>query len=191
MPREHVLAENLFQYKLAMATDTQGEIVNKIKQSDRLVTIDLQKFFDPTHRAGLDLKQFLFKGLILKEKEFRQALKEYDWSQYQDKYACIYCSTDAILSKWAYMLVGRHLTPHAKEVFKGRPEEVLHELYRRELESVDWSQYADKFVILKGCSDEERPVPDSVYLYATQRLIPHVRKLMYGEACSNVPVYRS
>ena len=175
---------------MATATDIRGEIVNKIKQSDKLVTIDLQQFYDTTPRAGLDLKQFLFKGLILKEKEFRQALKEYDWDQYEGQYVCIYCSTDAILSKWAYMLVGQHATPYAKEVFKGRPDDIIHELYRRRLADTDWGGYRDKFVILKGCSGDERPVPDSVYLYATQKLIPHVKKLMYGEACSNVPVYR-
>lgn len=173
-----------------MATDTQGEIVNKVKQSDKLVTVDLQKYYDDTLRAGLDLKQFLFKGLILKEKDFREQLQEYDWEQYKDQYVCVYCSTDAILSKWAFMLVGKHLTPYAKEVFKAQPDDIIHELYTRKLESVDWSQYADKFVILKGCSDDERPVPDSVYLFATQKLIPYVKKLMYGEACSNVPVYR-
>ena len=174
-----------------MATDTQGEIVNKIKQSDKLVTLDLQQYFDETPRAGLDLKQFLFKGLILKEKEFRRQLKEFDWSRYEGRYVCVYCSTDAILSKWAYMLVGQHLTHHAKEVFKGKPDEIIHELYRRKLDGTDWEKFRDKFVILKGCSDDERPVPDSVYLYATQKLIPHVKKLMYGEACSNVPVYRA
>lgn len=174
-----------------MATDTQGEIVNKVKQSDKLVTLDLQRFFDATPRTGLDLSQFLFKGLILREKEFRQQLKEHNWSQYQDQFVCVFCSTDAILSKWAYMLIGQHLASYAKEVFKGRPDDIIHELYRRRLESVDWTKYAGKFVILKGCSDDKRPVPDSVYLYATQKLIPHVKKLMYGEACSNVPVYRS
>ncbi|SMO69260.1 DUF2480 family protein [Fodinibius sediminis] len=173
-----------------MATDTQDEIVNKVKQSDKLVTIDLQQYFDSTTREGLDLKQFLFKGLILKEKEFRKQLDEYDWSRYDDQYVCVYCSTDAILSKWAYMLVGQHLAPHAKEVFKGKPDEIIHELFRRRLDDVDWSRYQDKFVILKGCSDDDRPVPDSVYLYVTQKLIPHVKKIMYGEACSNVPVYR-
>lgn len=174
-----------------MATDTQqGEIVNKIKQSDKLATIDLQQFYDDTPRAGLDLKQFLFKELILKEQDFREQLKAFDWSAYDDKYVCVYCSSDAILSKWAYMLVGSHLAPHAKEVFKGRPDDIIHELYQRKLADVDWSRYQDKFVILKGCSDDERPVPESVYLYATQKLLPYVKKLMYGEACSNVPVYR-
>mgnify|MGYP000268163201 CR=1 FL=1 len=173
-----------------MATDTSGEIVNKIKQSDKLVTIDLQKYFDETPKAALDLKQFLFKGMILKEEDFRDQLENFDWSQFDGKYVGVYCSTDAIISKWAYMLVGQHLAPHAKEVFKGREDDMLFELYRRKLEDVSWHEYEDKFVILKGCSSKEKPVPESVYLHATQKLIPHVKKLMYGEACSNVPVYR-
>ena len=174
-----------------MATDTKGEIVNKVKQSDKLVTIDLQKYFDDTPKAELDLKQFLFKGMILKEQEFRDQLEQFDWSQFKDQYVAVFCSTDAIISKWAYMLVGQYLTGHAKEVFKGQENDMLFELYRRKLENVDWSSYEDKFVILKGCSSKEKPVPESVYLYATQRLVPHVKKLMYGEACSNVPVYRA
>lgn len=173
-----------------MATDTQGEIVNKIKQSDKLVTIDLQQFYDTTPKAELDLKQFLFKGMILKEDDFRRQLKDFDWSQFDGKYVGVHCSTDAIISKWAYMLVGQHLSEHAKEVFKGQEDDMLFELYRRKLEDVDWSSYQDKFVILKGCSSKDKPVPDSVYLYATQKLVPYVKKLMYGEACSNVPVYR-
>lgn len=174
-----------------MTTDTQGEIVNKVQQSEKLVTIDLQKFYDDTPRAGLDLKQFLFKEMILKEDDFREQLENYDWSEFDGKYVGVYCSTDAILSKWAYMLVGQHLTGHAKEVFKGEPDDMLFELYRRKLEELDWGAYEDKFVILKGCSGKDKPVPESVYLFATQKLIPHVKKLMYGEACSNVPVYRA
>ncbi|MEL7834607.1 DUF2480 family protein [Fodinibius sp. Rm-B-1B1-1] len=173
-----------------MATDTQGEIVNKVKQSDKLITIDLQKYFDETPRTELDLKQFLFKGMILKEQEFRDSLEEHDWSQYDGQYVGVFCSTDAIISKWAYMLVGQHLAGHAKDIFKGQKEDMLFELYRRNLEGLDWSAYEDKFVILKGCSSKEKPVPESVYLHATQKLVPYVKKLMYGEACSNVPVYR-
>ncbi|PAU93800.1 hypothetical protein CK503_08990 [Aliifodinibius salipaludis] len=174
-----------------MATDTKGEIVNKVKQSDKLVTIDLQKYFDDTSRSELDLKQFLFKGMILKEQDFRDQLEQFDWSQFEDQYVAVYCSTDAIISKWAYMLVGQYLASYAKEVFMGRKDDMLFELYRRKLNEVDWSSYKNKFVILKGCSSKEKPVPESVYLYATQRLVPHVKKLMYGEACSNVPVYRA
>jgi len=172
-----------------MATDT-GEIVNKVKQSDKLVTLDLQQYFDETPRTSLDLKQFLFKGMILKEEEFREQLDEFDWRQFEGQYVGVYCSTDAIISKWAYMLVGQHLAPHAKEVFTGQEDDMLFELYRRQFEQLDWSAYEDKFVILKGCSSKEKPVPESIYLHATQKLLPYVKKLMYGEACSNVPVYR-
>lgn len=173
-----------------MATNTQGEIVNKVKQSDKLVTIDLQKYFDSTPRTSIDLKQFLFKGMILKENDFREQLDNFEWSTFEGQYVGVYCSTDAIISKWAYMLVGQYLSLHAKEIFKGDKDDMLFELYRRNLEELDWSSYQDKYVILKGCSSDEKPVPDSVYLYATQKLIPYVNKLMYGEACSNVPVYR-
>lgn len=173
-----------------MATQ-EGEIVNKVKQSKKLVTLDLQQYFDDTPIAELDLKEFLFEGLILKEKEFRKQLEEFDWSQYKNKYLLVYCSTDAIISKWAYMLVAQHAIEFAKDIFKGEKKDFLFELYRRSLEEVDWENYRDKFVILKGCSSKEKPVPDSVYLHATKKLLPHVKKLMYGEACSNVPVYRS
>lgn len=166
----------------------EGEIVNKIKQSTKLVTIDLQKYYDDTPISELDLKQFLFEGMILKENHFREALEKHDWSQYQNKYLTIFCSTDAIIPRWAYMLVGQDASPFAKDIFQGKKEGIIFELYRRKLEDIEWSQYEDKFVLLKGCSD--KPVPESVYLYVTKLLLPHVSKLMYGEACSNVPVYR-
>lgn len=168
----------------------QGEIVNKIKQSEKLVTLDLQQYYDTTPISELDLAQFLHRGLILKEKEFRKSLDKFDWQQFEGGYLCVYCSTDAIISKWAYMLVAQHATGITKEVFYGKKGEVLHELYRRQLDEIDWEQYRDKFVILKGCSDKEKPVPASIYLHATKKLLPFVKKLMYGEACSNVPVYR-
>lgn len=173
-----------------MATQ-EGEIVNKVKQSKKLVTLDLQKYFDETPISEFDLKNFLHKGLILKEEEFRNQLDEHDWEQYSGNYLAVFCSTDAIISKWAYMLVAQHAAPHTKDVFKGRREDFLFELYRRNLKSINWEDYQDKFVILKGCSSKEKPVPESVYLYATNKLVPHVKKLMYGEACSNVPVYRA
>ncbi len=173
-----------------MEATQEKTIVNKIKQSKKLVTLDLQKFYDETPLVELDLKDFLFQELILKEKEFRKALENHDWEQYEDKYLWVVCSSDAIISKWAYMLVAQHANPFVKDIFEGGKEGVRHELYRRKLDKIDWSEYKDKFVILKGCSDKEKPVPESVYLYATKKLVPHVQKLMYGEACSNVPVYR-
>jgi len=173
-----------------MSTQQESQIVNKVKQSKKLVTIDLQKYFDDTPIAELDLKDFLYEGLILKEESFRNQLEELNWDQFNDKYLAVYCSSDAIISKWAYMLVAQYAAEHAKDVFKGEKEQYLYELYRRKLEMVEWEQYKDKFVILKGCSSKEKPVPESVYLYATKKLVPYVKKLMYGEACSNVPVYR-
>lgn len=172
-------------------TDTQeGTIVNKIKQSKKLVTIDLQQYFDSTPIRELDLKDYLFEELILKEKEFRESLENHDWEQYEDSYVAVYCSSDAIVSKWAYMLVAQYAVPFCKDIFQGNKQDVVDELYCRQLDKIDWENYKDKFVILKGCSDKKKPVPESAYLYATKKLIPHVQKLMYGEACSNVPVYR-
>lgn len=171
-------------------TEQQGEIVNKVKQSNKLVTLDLQKYFDATPIIEFDIKDFLYEGLILKEEEFRTQLENHDWEQYANKYLAIYCSTDAIISKWAYMLIAAYASSHAKDVFKGTKTDFLFEIYCRNLESVNWKDYEDKFVILKGCSSKEKPVPESVYLFATKKLVPYVKKLMYGEACSNVPVYR-
>ncbi|NGP76428.1 DUF2480 family protein [Balneolaceae bacterium YR4-1] len=172
-------------------SEQQGEIVNKVKQSNKLVTLDLQKYFDDTPILEFDIKDYLYEGLILKEKEFRARLENHDWEQYAGKYLVVYCSSDAIISKWAYMLIAGHASSYAKDIFKGTKEDFLFELYRRKLENVNWKDYKDKFVILKGCSSKDKPVPESVYLFAAKKLVPYVKKLMYGEACSNVPVYRS
>lgn len=173
-----------------MEATKEKPIVNKIKQSKKLVTIDLQQYFDKTPIAELDLKDFLFQELLLKEEDFREALEAHNWQQYEGRYLRVFCSTDAIISKWAYMLVAQHAASFAEDIFEGSTETMRFELYRRTLDTVDWSRYQDKFVILKGCSGKEKPVPEGVYLYATKKLLPFVKKLMYGEACSNVPVYR-
>lgn len=171
-----------------MSTPAKEKIVNRVKQSEKLVTLDLQKYYDETPVEELDLSDFLFNGLILKEEEFRRSLDEYDWSKYRGKFLTLYCSSDAIIARWAYMLVAQKAIGFVKDIFEGRRGEILHDIYVRKLQQVDWSIYKDKFVLLKGCSD--KPVPESVYLYATKKLLPFVEKLMYGEACSNVPVYR-
>lgn len=164
-----------------------AEIVNKIKQS-KLETVDLEKVADGIALHELDLKDFLFKELILKEKEFREKMKEHNWEQYNDAYLTVYCSTDAIIPKWAYMLVVQHSYDFAKNVFFGTKQEATSQLFKEKLDQKDWSQYEGRFVLLKGCSKMD--VPPDVYMYATQKLLPHVQKLMYGEACSNVPIYR-
>ncbi|MFO7800565.1 DUF2480 family protein [Rhodohalobacter sp.] len=163
------------------------EIVNKVKQS-KLETVDLEKLAAGIDVHELDIKDFLFQGLILKEKEYREKLEQHDWSHYEGEHLAIFCSTDAILPKWAFMLIVQYAYPHAEDVLFGNSEDVLHELLTRKLSDVDWKQYQDKFVLLKGCSKMD--ISSDVYMEATKKLLPHVKKLMYGEACSNVPIYR-
>jgi hypothetical protein len=164
-----------------------SEIINKVQQS-KLETVDLEKFAAGETLHELDLKDFLFQGLILKEGEFREKMEAHDWSQYDGGYLTVFCSTDAIIPKWAYMLVVQHAEHYAGDVFFGSKKDALSEIFRKKLDQVEWSKYEDRFVLLKGCSKMD--VPADVYMYATKKLLPHVRKLMYGEACSNVPVYR-
>lgn len=168
---------------------SEDVIVNKVQQNTKLVTLDLQKFHDDTPVEELDIKQFLFQELLLKEKDFREQLKDFDWSQFKGKYLCVRCSTDAIIAPWAWMLITSYATDFAKDVFLGNREALQHQLYQKALEDHDWSQYNDKFVLLKGCGKIH--VPDSIYLLATNKLINRAKKIMYGEACSNVPVWRS
>ncbi len=167
----------------------QEEIVNKVKANKKLVTIDLAKLFhDDTPVIELDIKDFLHMELLLKEKEFRQHLKDHDWSQYEGKYVAVFCSTDAIIAPWAWMLISSYAEGIAKELFHLTKKEVTHELYRRNVEAYDWSQYDEKFVLLKGCGDIH--VPDSIYVLATNKLMNHAKKIMYGEACSFIPVWK-
>ncbi len=162
-------------------------IENKVEKSG-LVTIDLQKFHDSTTIDTFDLKNYLFQGLIIRENELRKALEEHDWARYSGNYLAIHCSADAIIASWAYMLVATHAKDYVKEVFFGTREDVVYELYRRKIDAIDWDQYNGQRVILKGCSDV--PVPPSVYLLTAKHLLPRVERLMYGEACSFVPVFR-
>ncbi len=167
----------------------QEPIINKVKGNAKLVTLDLAKlFFDATPIATLDIKNFLHMELLLKEKDFREKLDLFDWSQFSGKYLSVNCTTDAIIAPWAWMLITSHASSFAKEVFHLSPDEITHELYRRNIEMYDWSRYQNKFVLLKGCGDIH--VPDSIYLLATNRLMQSAKKVMYGEACSFVPVWK-
>lgn len=164
-----------------------AEIVNKIKQS-KLETVDLEKIAGDIDIQELDLRDFLFQGLILKESEFREKMDTHDWKRYEGQYLTVFCSTDAIIPKWAYMLVVQHADGHAEDILFGSREQAMNQIFRQKLDQIDWQKYTDRFVLLKGCSQME--VPADIYMYATKKLLPHVKKLMYGEACSNVPVYR-
>ena len=164
-----------------------SEIVNKVKLS-KLETIDLEKMVAGIEISELDLKEYLFHGLILKENEFREKLDQHNWSQYEGQYLSVYCSTDAIIPKWAYMLVVRYADPFTEGVLFGRKSDTINSVFKKRIDDADWEKYRDKFVLLKGCSKID--VPAEIYMHATSKLLKIVKKLMYGEACSNVPVFR-
>lgn len=164
-----------------------SEIVNKIKQS-KLETVDLERFLEGERISVLDIKQFLFRELILKEEEFREKLKLHDWTRYNGAWLAVTCTSDAIIPAWAWMLIAVHAQPHAEEVFYGSADEARKALILQKIREYDWDRYRGRFVLLKGCS--KMNVPEGAYLEATKKLLPVAGKLMYGEACSHVPVYR-
>ena len=168
-------------------TTSEQPLVNRVANSS-LLTIDLETYYPTAPPAVFDLKEYLYMELILKEKDFRAALKAHDWSQYADQQLLVYCSADAIIPVWAYMLVTAYATPHAAGVFQGTEAEFLKAHYHRVIEQLDVAAYADKRIVIKGCSD--RPVPPAAYVALTAKLQPHARTLMYGEPCSTVPVYK-
>lgn len=162
-------------------------MVNKVANS-RLVTIDLEAFYPEGEVVPFDLKDYLFRELILKEKDFREALKEHDWEQYTGKNLAVFCSTDAIIPMWAYMLVASYAAPFARDVFQGLPEHYAEFAFLKKLAALNPEDYTDQRLIIKGCSD--KPVPASAYLEITRRLQPVARSIMFGEPCSTVPVYK-
>jgi len=164
------------------------DIVNKVAQSG-LVTLDLETLHDGVPMDVFDIKDFLHMDYVLKEADFRKALDEYDWEKHRDHYLSVHCSNDAIVASWAYMLVAAKSNGIAKRLFYGPKESALSELFASRLDSIDWTQYQRKRVMLKGCSDIE--LPQSIYMGATQRLMPYADRIMYGEACSFVPVWRA
>ncbi len=163
-------------------------IVNKVKQNTKLINFDLEKLYPEVEIEELDIKPFLFQELILKEKDFRDHLDNFNWSQFNGKILATYCSSDAIIPPWAYMLIASKSESHASEIIVGDKKEALITLYNRILNDIDWDAYKEKFVMIKGCSDKY--VPDEVYAYTTSKLMKTASKIMYGEACSNVPIWR-
>ncbi|WP_281227415.1 DUF2480 family protein [Flavobacterium aquiphilum] len=164
------------------------EIINKVANS-ALEVFDLEDYYPAGNRVQIDLSQWLLEGFLLKEKDFREELKNHDWSQYQDHYVAVFCSTDAIVPKWAMILITMHLAPFAKKIINGNIEDLDASLYEELLPSIDFTAYQDKPVIIKGCS--RKPVPMRAYILAAQYLQPYARSIMYGEACSAVPLYKS
>ena len=166
----------------------ENEIINRVAQSP-LVTIDMEELYDHGDRVLYDLKDNLFEGIILKEKDFRTFLKSHDWSQYRDKHVAVYCSVDAIVPRWAYMLLAVQLEPFAKTIVFGNLEGLENELFRKAIEKIDPMDFEGKKVVIKGCGKLE--VPISAYVELTSRLRPYVASIMYGEPCSTVPVYKA
>lgn len=163
------------------------EIINKVASSG-LVSLDLENFYPSEDVKGFDLKPFLFMEMILKEKDFRQALHELDWSAYDGKAVAVYCSADAIIPMWAYMLVTSYLQPTAAYVFLGNEEALIRQLFLQKISALDIEAFRDQRVVIKGCGD--KAVPPEAYVEITRRLQPVVKSIMFGEPCSTVPVYK-
>jgi hypothetical protein len=163
-------------------------IVNKVAESG-IVTLDLAPWVPAEDAlAVFDLKPFLFREMILREKDYRAALQEHDWQQYAGKHVAVSCTADAIIPLWAYMLAAQYLQPIAASVYFGTREALRAHLVTRAIQSIPQEEFRDKRVVIKGCGDTA--IPEAAYVAITMHLKPVVRSLMYGEPCSTVPVYK-
>ncbi|MFZ1856284.1 MAG: DUF2480 family protein [Chitinophagaceae bacterium] len=161
--------------------------VNKVAESG-LITLDLETYYPKGEMAVFDLKEHLFMGMILKEKDFREALKNLDWSVYTNKNVALTCSVDAVIPVWAWMLVATYLQPIAKEIVMGDEKELHKNLFLKNLSAINVNEFTDKKVVIKGCG--ETPIGDYVYMEITKLLRPVAKSIMYGEPCSTVPVFK-
>lgn len=166
----------------------KDEIINRVANS-KLVTLNLEDYYPDGKRILFDIKDWLFEGFVLREKDFRQQALEFDWSQYQDNYVALTCSTDAIIPAWAFMLLSIYLEPYAKKVLIGNLEQLETSIYQDVLNNLDVSSYKDKPIIIKGCS--KKPVPQNAYIMLSSKLKPIAKSIMYGEACSSVPLFKN
>lgn len=164
------------------------EIINRVAKNTNLQVIDLEDYYPEGKRVLFDIKDWLFEGLILKEKDFREHVVQHDWSQYKNCYVALTCSTEAIIPGWAYMLISVHLATFVEKCVIGNLEALETAIYQEIINNLDVSVYTDKFVIVKGCAN--KPVPQSAYINLSMKLQPIVTSLMYGEACSSVPLYK-
>jgi hypothetical protein len=165
----------------------QDEIINRVANS-KLVTINLEDYYPKGERVLFDIKDWLVEGLVLREKEFRAAVKAHQWSRYQDQYIALTCSTDAIVPAWAYMLLSVHLSSFAKKVQIGSLEQLESAIYQDIINALDVSEFQDKPIIIKGCAN--KPVPANAYIFLSNKLQSVAKSIMYGEACSSVPLFK-
>jgi hypothetical protein len=162
-------------------------IVNKVSESG-LITLDLEQYYPREEVVLFDLKDYLFMGLILKEKDFRDALKNQDWEVYRKKYVGVTCSADAIIPPWAYMLAASYLQPVAKDVIMGDEKEVHKTIFLQNIQGIDVKEFTGQRVVVKGCG--ETPIGEFAYMEITKRLRPVAKTIMYGVPCSTVPIYK-
>ncbi|MDA8595772.1 DUF2480 family protein [Flavobacteriaceae bacterium] len=162
-------------------------IENKVAKSP-LITIDLEDFYPKNPRVKLDISPWLFQGMILREKEFRAFLEEVKWDDYQDQFVALYCSEDAIIPAWAYLLLTTKLTPYAKKIVVGSLNLLEDYIFQDIINEMDVEQFRDRPVIIKGCAKVD--IPESAYTNLISKIYPVVKSLMFGEACSTVPLYK-
>lgn len=165
----------------------QETIVNKVAESG-IITLNLEEYYPKADIVVFDLKEHLFMGLILKEKDFRTALLATNWQQYQGKNVAVTCTADAIIPVWAYMLIASYLQPVAKEVIVGNIDDLIASVLQKNIDAIDGASFIDKRVVVKGCGDIK--IPESAYLAITSKLRPFAKSIMYGEPCSTVPIYK-
>ena len=163
------------------------EIINRVANS-KLITLDLEDYYPEGERILFDVKDWLFEGFVLREKEFRASVKQHDWSQYKNAYVALTCSTDAIIPAWAFMLISINIQPFAKKITIGNLEILETSIYQEIIEVLDVSKFKDKLIVIKGCS--KKPVPQNAYIMMANKLKPVVKSIMYGEACSSVPIFK-
>lgn len=165
----------------------KDQIINRVANS-KLVTFDLEDFYPEGTRYMLDIKDWLYEGLVLKEKDFRELVKNYNWSQHKNQYLAITCTTDAIIPAWAYMLMVVNLEPFVEKAIIGSLEDLETSIYQEIINKIDVENYRDKPIIIKGCA--HKPVPVNAYTMLIKKLKPVAKSLMYGEACSFVPLFK-
>lgn len=163
------------------------EIKNRVANS-KLITIDLEDFYPSGERVLFDIKKWLFADQILKEKDFREFVKNHDWQNYQNKFVALTCSAEAIIPSWAYLLITTSLSPYAKNVVVGNLELLETSIFQEVIRGLPIDNYKKKPIIIKGCSN--KPIPQTAYLQLISKLLPITKSIMYGEACSNVPLYK-
>jgi hypothetical protein len=165
-----------------------SEIINKVAKSG-LITLDMKTFKGSQNRRIIDIKNWLFEEMILKEKKFREHLKAVNWEQYKDTFVALHCSTDTIIPVWAYMLLTKYLSPYASIVIFGNEKELEKKIFHLNIENFDIKPLENKRVLLKGCTDIY--IPEDSYIQLSNKLMGYVNSLMFGEACSNVPIFKA